>query len=67
MQDAASEALREMDMKTKGGKGGLIMIATDGSVAHEFTTPRMPWAVVRSNGRISIGIDTNAEERTVDV
>ncbi|KAJ8902245.1 hypothetical protein NDN08_006652 [Rhodosorus marinus] len=54
-KEAASAALREMKSKT-GGEGGLIIIGPDGSVAHEFTTPHMPWAVSRGEEGITSGI-----------
>uniref|UniRef100_A0A7S3E7Q8 Asparaginase n=1 Tax=Rhodosorus marinus TaxID=101924 RepID=A0A7S3E7Q8_9RHOD len=54
-KEAASAALQEMKSKT-GGEGGLIIIGPDGSVAHEFTTPHMPWAVCRGEEGITSGI-----------
>jgi beta-aspartyl-peptidase (threonine type) len=55
--DAVTEALRYMQTKTNGGKGGLIMITPSGDIVKGFTTERMAWASIDINGLFESGIN----------
>lgn len=53
---AAKKALNRMRIKT-GSCGGVIAMDKDGNMARSFTTERMAWAKIDSQGRSSFGID----------
>jgi len=52
--EAAELALRYM-LERVEGRGGVIVITSEGEVGHFFTTRRMPWASV-VGGRLESGV-----------
>lgn len=54
--EAAGEALQHMKRKT-GGCGGIILLDKHGNYAIDFTTKRMVWGLVSSDGTCTSGID----------
>lgn len=55
-KEAAESGLMRMLEKT-GGRGGLIMVDSNGGVAHAFSTQRMAWASVTADEVMKSGID----------
>jgi beta-aspartyl-peptidase (threonine type) len=60
LQDALDAVLA--DIRTLGGKGGLIAVAPDGEAAWGFTTPAMYRGMADASGRM-VAIYADAEER----
>ena len=58
-QNAVEQSLKFMWDKVKG-RGGLIMITPNGVISKGFTTKRMAWASIDSNGILETGIDQPA-------
>ena len=54
--EAVEKSLEFMLQRT-GGRGGLIMITSEGNIAKNCTTQRMAWASVDKNGVLESGIE----------
>lgn len=54
--EAVEKSLEFMLQRT-GGRGGLIMITSEGEIAKNYTTQRMAWASVNKNGVPESGIE----------
>ena len=54
--EVVEKSLQFMLQRT-GGRGGLIMITSEGDIAKKCTTQRMAWASVNKNGVLESGIE----------